>query len=164
MCVCVPPPHQAYLDAAFGVGQTVFTRGNISTPATVGGLDGCAVAGGKTRQLLELTSRLGLEPAEIMFFDDDRSNVQQVRRTVLLFGCVGCDSTDTHVGWVGLGCLSATPGEARWLSTQLRVQHALQCEPMGRCTSGMCATGWAWAFTKGSSKQRHCFLRGVGAS
>ena len=61
---------QAYLDRALeGGAAQLFTRGTISTPSSVGGVDGCSVPGGKNRQLFALAKQFGVEAGAVLFFD-----------------------------------------------------------------------------------------------
>lgn len=60
---------RAFLDRAFPAGSSPFSRDNISTPSTVGGQDGFAVAGGKNSQLEALAARFGVPANGILFFD-----------------------------------------------------------------------------------------------
>ena len=86
---------QRYMDRAFGDGQTVFGRGNVSTPSAVGFRDGSSVPGGKVPQLCALVEDAlfdGQEKAsldagvwqaavqDVAFFDDDEQNVRGAER------------------------------------------------------------------------------------
>ena len=88
---------QRYMDRAFGDGQTVFGRGNVSTPSAVGFRDGTSVPGGKVPQLEALVRAVLLDGAAesearkdeeawraatraVAFFDDDERNVDVARR------------------------------------------------------------------------------------
>lgn len=59
---------RAFLDRAFPAASP-FTRDTISTPTTVGGMDGFSVVGGKNVQLAALAARFKVAPREILFFD-----------------------------------------------------------------------------------------------
>ncbi|RYG49653.1 hypothetical protein EON67_06535 [archaeon] len=65
---------QTYMDLAFGItagneAHRIFTRDNIITPASVGGIDGCSLRGGKNSQLELLSAATGWTPEQILFFD-----------------------------------------------------------------------------------------------
>jgi hypothetical protein len=75
---------QAYVDRVLGEGA--MTRADISTPSRVGVKDGCAVEGGKNRQIEELLREKYGEDAwekfrgTVVLFDDDERNVEAAIR------------------------------------------------------------------------------------
>ena len=103
---------QRYMDRAFGDGQTVFGRGNVSTPSAVGFRDGTSVPGGKVPQLEALVRAVLLDGAAesdvrkdeeawraatraVAFFDDDERNVDVARRA----GFAGATLVERDVGF-----------------------------------------------------------------
>lgn len=100
---------QAYMDAVFGSGQQHFTRDNISTPSLIGLPDGCSVAGGKNRQLLDLARRYKAPPHQVAFFDDSRNNVLRASHAgfVWSFECQEPFTADTWIEALGI----LQPGE-----------------------------------------------------
>ena len=75
---------QAYVDRALGRGA--MTRADISTPSRVGAKDGCAVEGGKKRQIEERLRETHGDEAwkkfrdTVVLFDDDERNVEAAIR------------------------------------------------------------------------------------
>lgn len=56
-----------------------FSRSNVLTPAHVGVPDGCSLRGGKNILLHRLCVLMRVQPRQILFFDDDRLNVEFAR-------------------------------------------------------------------------------------
>jgi len=69
---------RAYLSRA--CGPDVWNRENICTPGAVGSRDGCALIDGKNTQIETLRTTFGVQhPKEVVFVDDDASNVKRAR-------------------------------------------------------------------------------------
>jgi hypothetical protein len=91
----------AYLER---IRPGAFGRANLSTPEAVGGVDGCAVPGGKTRQLDALRQALlGTDDrSRVLFLDDSAANVELARRAGYSRAYVVPQGGLTRAAWLAI--------------------------------------------------------------